>query len=438
MKTKLLHRTTNNLMEGNPKRKETSLMYLFNESFLKECFRELNKDAAPGIDGITKRDYEKNLDENVRALYCKMKSWKYRPKPSRMVKIPKGKNKFRKLGIPCLEDKMIQIGIKRILDEIFEPLFLDCSYGFRKGRNCHEALRAINQKIMNNPVSYILDADIEDFFGSVNHKLLMKALKVRISDRNFLRLIGRFLKSGIMKDGEYAKSNEGTPQGGLISPILANIYLHYGLDVWFRRKAKGKLKGFSGLIRYADDFVVCFKYESDVKLFQNMLEKRLNSIGLKLSRSKTRILKFGRKPWQDWKNGGTKPGTFDFLGFTHICGTSRWGNFKVEVKTIGKRLISKLSMLNEWFKRKRNTLKLKDLWKILCTKVRGHYEYYGVSGNSRSLGEYGYIVKCISFKWLNRRSQKKSFTWNQFNQFVKLNPLPKPKIKHSLYKKFIS
>ena len=410
MRTKLLHRTSNNPMDGNPKRKETSLMYLFNEDFLKECFRELNKDAAPGIDGITKRDYEKNLDENVKILHSNMKSWKYRPNASRMVKIPKGKNKFRQLGIPCIEDKMIQLGIKQILDEIFEPLFLDCSYGFRKGRNCHEALSAINQKIMNNPVSFVLDADIEDFFGSVNHKLLMKALEMRISDKNFLRLIGRFLKSGIMKDGKEAKSDDGTPQGGLISPVLANIYLHYGLDVWFRKEAMTKLKGFSCLVRYADDFVVCFKYEEDIKLFQLMLEERLTSIGLKLSSSKTRIVKFGEKPWIDWKNGGNKPETFDFLGFTHICGTTRRGKFKVEVKTIGKRFISKLTMLNEWFKRKRNTVKLKELWKILCSKVRGHYEYYGVSGNSRTLNKYGYLVGCISFKWLNRRSQKRSYT----------------------------
>lgn len=433
MKTKLLHRTLTNPMEGNPKGKWTSLMHLFSEDFLKECFNELNKDAAPGVDGITKSEYGRNLEENVHELHKRMKAWKYRPQPSRQTKIPKGRNKFRQLGIPCIEDKMVQRGIKRLLDEIFEPLFLDSSFGFISGRNCHEALRTLNHSIDRNPVSYILDADIEDFFGSVNHKLLMKALEFHISDRNFLRLIGRFLRSGIMKDGENAKSDEGTPQGGLISPVLANIYLHYGLDVWFEEKARHKLKGFAELVRYADDFVVCFQYKEDVELFKEILEERLNSIDLKLSSVKTRIVKFGRKPWKEWKDGGDKPDTFDFLGFTHICGTTRKGKFKVEVKTSGKRLSTKLSLMNFWMKKTRNRMRIAELWKLICLKLRGHFEYYGVSGNSISLSKFKDIVKKIAFKWLNRRSQKRSYTWEQFSRFVKFNPLPKPKIKHSLY-----
>ncbi len=433
MVTKLLHRTSNNPMKGNPKAKWTSLIHLLSENYLKECFRGLNKNAAPGVDGITKSEYGKNLDENVRKLHELMMNWRYLPKPSRTAKIPKGKNKFRTLGIPTVEDRMVQLGIKRILDEVFEPLFLNLSHGFIKGRNCHGALKAVNRCIDRNPVSYILDADIKDFFGSVDHKLLMKALEVRISDKNFLRLIGRFLKAGIMEDGKFAKTDEGTPQGGLISPVLANIYLHYTLDVWFIRKAKSQLKGFADLIRYADDFVVCFQYEEDVKLFQNLLIERFSSVGLKLSMKKTRTVKFGRKPWKDWKDGGDKPDSFDFLGFTFICGTTRKGRFKVEVKTSSNRFSGKMALLNTWLKNIRNRVKLGELWKIIRSKVRGHLEYYGVSGNSRSLNRFIFVVENLCYKWINRRSQRKSFTWKKFSKFLKLNPLPKPRIKHSLY-----
>lgn len=341
MRTKLLHRTSNKPMKGNPNNKWTSIIHLLNAPFLKVCFHELNKNAAPGIDGITKEEYGKNLDENISNLLKSMKAWGYRPQPSRKVLISKGNNKFRELGIPAIEDKIVQLGIKKILDEIFEPLFLNFSFGFRAGMGCHDALKGLSNCIFRNPVSYVLDADIKNFFGSVNHKLLMKALEVRIADRNFLRLIGRFLKSGIMEEGQFAKTEEGTPQGGLISPVLANIYLHYALDVWFVRIAKSKLKGFSEIIRYADDFVVCFQFENDAKLFKRMLEMRLSDLHLELADDKTKIVRFGKFPWKQWKNGGVKPETFDFLGFTFMCGKTRKGWFKVELKTNGKRFREK-------------------------------------------------------------------------------------------------
>lgn len=433
MEPKLLHRTSNNPMQGNPRGKWTSLMYRFNEEFLQDCFRMLRKGAAAGADGVTVEEYGVDLERNIRDLVTRMKAWSYRPQASRRVFIPKSDGGTRPLAIPAVEDKIVQVGIKRFLDEIFEPVFLEVSFGFREGRGCHDALKALNETVDRHPVNWVLDADIENFFGSVDHKLLMKALEVKIADRNFLRLIGRFLRAGVMEDGSFHESDRGTPQGGIISPVLANVYLHYALDLWFMREAQPQLKGFTRLIRYADDFVVCFQHQNEAEQFLDMLRERLVSLGLNLAEHKTKIVPFGRGPWNDWRNGGNRPGTFDFLGFTHICGTTRKGGFKVDVKTSRKRLTGKLKTLNIWLRKIRCRKKLEDWWPLLCWQLQGYFIYFGVSGNSRSLWSYRDKVKDLVFKWINRRSQKQSFTWEQFVRFQKFNPLPIPRIRHSLY-----
>jgi group II intron reverse transcriptase/maturase len=393
----------------------------------------LRKGAAPGIDGVTVSEYGENLDENIKDLITRMKSWQYRPQPARRIDIPKGDGKIRPLAIPAVEDKIVQMGIKQFLNEIFEPVFLDMSYGFRNKLSCHDAIRAVNKSIDRNPVNWVVDADVEDFFGSVDHKLLMKALKVRIADRNFLRLISRFLKSGVMKDGSFWETDRGTPQGGIISPVLGNIYLHYALDLWFEREVVPSMRGFAELIRYADDFVVCFQHKSDAMAFLEMLRERFVSLGLKLASHKTKIVEFGQVPWDDWRNGGNRPGTFDFLGFTHICGTTRRGKFKIEVKTSRKRFVEKLKLMNVWLKKVRCWKKLMEWWPLLRSKLQGHFIYYGITGNSEKIWDYLKWVKTLVFKWINRRSQKRSFTWKRFLKHLRRHPLPKPKIYHSLF-----
>ncbi|OGW60542.1 MAG: group II intron reverse transcriptase/maturase [Nitrospirae bacterium RIFCSPLOW2_12_42_9] len=253
METRLLHRT-NKPMEGNPSDKWTSLMHhLLKEEFLKECFQRLKRDAAAGVDGVTVKEYEANLEDNIKDLVTRMKAWKYRPQTVRRVYIPKGDGSKRPLGIPAVEDKIVQMGMKQILEEVFEGEFLDVSYGFRPNRSCHDALDALDKCIMTKPINYVVDMDIEKFFDTVDHKWLIEAVEQRISDKNILRLIVRFLKAGVMEEGKYRETDKGTPQGGIISPILANIYLHYILDKWFQEKVKPQLKGYAQMIRYADD-----------------------------------------------------------------------------------------------------------------------------------------------------------------------------------------
>ncbi len=309
----------------DPNCKFTSLTHLLAEDFLKECFRELKKNKSPGIDGITVNEYEEKLDENIADLVARLKAKQYKPKSVKRVYIPKPNGDKRPLGIPAVEDKIVQMAIKKILEAIFEQYFMDTSYGFRPNRGCHDALKQIDKIIMKYPVNFIVDSSL-------------------------LRLISRFLKSGIMEEGEYFETEQGTPQGGVLSPVLANVYLHYVLDLWFESEVIPQLIGFASLVRYADDFVVCFENEKEARIFGVALRQRMNKFGLKISEEKSKIIEFGRFTCQMAKKYGFKCETFDFLGFTHFCDKTRRGKFKLGRKTSRKKFIQKMKDMNLWLK----------------------------------------------------------------------------------------
>jgi len=420
----------------DPMCKFTSLAHLLTADFLKECFRELKRDKAPGIDGVTWGEYEENLDENIEDLVARLKAKRYRPQPVKRVYIPKPDGDKRPLGIPAIEDKVVQLAIKKILEAIFEEDFCDASYGFRPNRGCHDALDMIDKTIMTQPVNYVVDMDIAKFFDTVDHKCLMECLQQRIVDPSLLRLIARFLKSGVMEEGKYLETDRGTPQGGVLSPMLANIYLHYVLDRWFEKTVKERLTGFAQLVRYADDFIVCFQYGDEARAFGEALKKRLAKFGLKISEEKSRVIEFGRYACQQARKQGKKRATFDFLGFTHYCDKTRTGKFKVGRKTSSKKFRQKMKGMNQWLKDIRNQVELKVWWQVLKQKLVGHYQYYGLSGNIKGLQSYYYNTMRLVFKWMNRRSQKRSYNWQQFNRFLSFNPLPKPKIYHLTYTLF--
>jgi len=414
--------------------KFTSLIHHINEANLVRCYSELKKDKASGIDGITVEEYGCNLEENIEQLVGKLKSKKYRPQPVRRVYIPKaGSDDKRGLGIPAVEDKLVQIMLKKILEAIFETDFVDCSYGFLPGRSCTKAIIRLNEEVMHKPINFIVEVDISKFFDSVSHYWLQRCLEERIADRNLLWLVRRFLKAGVIEDGEFHASEHGTPQGGVISPLLANIYLHYVLDIWFEREFKSKAKGYMQCVRYCDDFVVVCESEYDAKEFLKSLEGRLSKFGLAVSPKKTKIIKFGRGVWNRLKKIGEKPDTFNFLGFTHYCAASRQGYFIMAHKTSKENLRRKLKEVQEWLRKIRSFASLKEWWQALKAKLIGHYNYFGISGNYRCLKQFYERVVCIAFKWINRRSQRKSMTAEMFFRYLELNPLPMPRIYHKLY-----
>ena len=415
------------------KYKCATLMHLLTEEYLMGCFWELKRNKAPGIDGVNVEEYETNLKENIRELAVELREWKYKPQPVKRVYIPKSDGSKRSLGIPTVRDKVIQMGIKKILEAIFEVEFLDVSYGFRPKKNCHNALDKVSEAIMTKPVNHIVDMDIEKFFDTVNHKWLIKCLKQRINDTNFIRLIGRFLKTGVIEAGKYMETDKGTPQGGVLSPILANIYLHYILDLWFEKVAKKQIKGYAQEVRYCDDFVCCFQKKQEALKFEGMLKARLSKFGLKISEKKSKIIGFGRYARQNAKAKGEKTATFDFLGFTYYCDETLTGKYKVGRKTSSKKFRQKMKAMNKWLKDIRNQVELKEWWQVLRRKMTGHYNYYGISGNMQGISKFQHNCTVLAYKWINRRSQKKSYNLEQFYCFIKYNPLPKPKIYHSMY-----
>lgn len=449
----MLYRQKLSLISRKARQDETckfnNLMHLVNEWSLKSCFYMLKKNKAPGVDRVTVEEYEKNLDENVGNLLGRMKKMSYRPQAVRRSYIPKDNGKTRPLGIPTIEDKMVQMAFAQILEAIWEQDFVEFSYGFRPGRNCHQALDKLDSILMFKPVNYVIDADIKGFFDNVDHGWMRKCLEVRISDRKFIRYVVRFLKSGIVEEGKYLDTEKGTPQGGIVSPVLANIYLHYVLDSWFVKSVGGHVNGYVGLIRYADDFVICVQSKVDTDRILTAIKRRFEKFGLELSNEKTRIVPFGRRVHREWKcderksesdsyrKPATKPGTFNFLGFTHYCTTSRKGKFKVARKTEKKRFVRGLKKMGKWLKYNRNRKRLKEIWESVSLMLIGHYRYYGVSDNFRQLNNFRDEVKRLVFKWLNRRSQKNSFTWEGFVKYQKVHPLPLPRIYHNLYRNVV-
>lgn len=408
----------------------TSLAHLLNVPFLAECHGMLKRDKAPGVDGVSVEEYGKGLEEKLKGLVGRMKAKQYRPQAVRRVYIPKGNGNLRPLGIPSVEDKVVQMGMARILEAVFEWDFLDVSHGFRPGRGCHGALRAFDRMSMTRPVSYVIEVDIKGYYDHIDHKWLMKCLEQRIADPSFLRLIGRTLKAGVMEEGVRSETEEGAPQGGIVSPVLSNIYLHYILDLWFERKLKKGLQGYAELIRYCDDFVIGCQHGWEAEKILVELKERLKKFGLEVSEEKTRIMEFGRFAEGRAEKRGGKAGAVEFLGFTHFCAKSRSGRFMVGRRTSGKRFRAKLMAMNAWLKALRNRVPLPDWWRVLKWKLNGHYQYYGITGNRRGIDRFYQQVLKMVYKWWNRRSQKRSGNWEEFQRRLQWNPLPKPRLMH--------
>jgi len=405
-------------------RKAQNLMKYINTANLYTKFLQLDGNKATGIDKVTKEDYSQNLNENLNKLVDRMKTFSYRPQAVRRVYIPKSNGKLRPLGIPAFEDKLVQGIMTDELNVIYEHLFLDCSYGFRPNRDCHKAIKQIDNCIMRHKTNYIVEADIKGFFDNVNHKWLIKFLEHDIQDKNFIRYVVRFLKSGIMEDLKYYESDKGTPQGGLISPVLANVYLHYVLDLWFALYVKVKCNGYCELVRYADDFVVCFEKEDEAKWFYQELMERLAKFDLEIEPTKTRIFPFG-------KNSKTKD-NFDFLGFNIYNGTTRNGYYAVMYRTSKKKSKLKRVNIKEYLKEHR-TIEPKGLIKHLNRVLIGYYNYYGISFNVKWLQDiYCYVVEQLK-KWLSRRSQRGEITWNKMYAILKYEPLVRPRITFQLW-----
>ncbi len=409
-----------------------NLMYLLSEDFLAGCFRELRKSAAPGVDGETWEMYSSSLSENLSCMIDWIKRGQYWPQPVRRVNIPKDEHSKRPLGIPTIGDKIIQLAMTKILTSIFDGDFLPVSYGYRPGKGAHQALRNLESCLFTSPITTVIDADIKGFFDNVSHEKLMVCLQQRIGDKKFLRLINRFLKAGVMEDGVYSDTEIGTPQGGILSPILSNIFLHYVLDMWLAVKAKTEYTGKIALFRYADDFVICVEKPEEAEKLLEAIRKRFAICGLTLAEEKTRLLSFGRKAWFKWRGGGKKPETFDFLGFTHYVGLSRSGRYKVGRVTSRKKFSKSLSAIKVWLASVRNT-PMRSWWGKLAVKLRGYFQYYGVSGNSTAISRYANKVRELIHQALARRSQRKAGLWGKLNRYLVCYPLPKPIIYHKWY-----
>lgn len=412
-----------------------SLMHLLNAEYLKGCYLLLKRGKAAGIDGRTLESYTKEqmyqaIEEVVRLMRVK----RYKPQPVRRVYIDKENGKKRSLGIPTVMDKVIQLGMTRILMAIYEPTFLPVSFGYRPARGAHEAVKEINHMIMGKRVNWVVEADIQRFFDTIDHTWMLRCVGERVKDPNFIQLIRKFLKAGILIEGQSIASNEGTPQGGIISPILANIYLHYVLDLWFERLEKRVLRGYTQLVRYADDFVIGVQHKGDAEKIRQDLAERLKQFGLTLSEEKTKVLEFGRFSRENTKRRGKrKLDTFDFLGFTHYCSQTRDGRFMLGVKTSKKRMNRSLISMNQWLKGIRNLVATGVIWEKLSQKLTGHYNYYGISGNFAAINQYYYRTRNLTLKWMNRRSRKKSWNWEEFEKYLTTYPLPTPKLTYAIY-----
>ena len=401
------------------------IMKFVNKEAIIEQHKRQMKNKATGVDGIGKMEYAENLDENVENLINRMKTMTYTPQDVKRVYIPKtGSKELRPLGIPAYEDKLVQGAMADVLNEIYEHIFLECSYGFRPNRDCHQAIKKLDEIIMKKKITSVVDADIKGFFNNVNHEWLTKFLEHTIQDPKFIQYVVRFLKAGIMENMQHHESDKGTPQGGLISPILANIYLHYVLDLWFELYIKIKCKGEAYLIRYADDFVCCFEKEEDAKMFYTELKDRLNKFDLELAEDKSRIIPFGNE------NNKEK---FDFLGFTHINGTSRKGNYKLVHHTSGKKSSAKKQAVKLWLKEAVRIYDITYLIKKLNVKLQGTFRYYGMSDNYEWMIKFRRYVIYQLHEQLNRRSQRGKISWERFHKMLKYNPIVMPKIYHSMW-----
>jgi RNA-directed DNA polymerase len=424
---------------GEKARKEPKLVFtslyhhITDVDNLRACYDSLDGNKAVGTDGVSKEEYGKDLEANLKDLSDRLGRMGYRPQPKRRTYIPKpGSEKGRPLGISCLEDKIVEGGVKRTLEPIYEAVFEESSYGYRPGGSQHDCLDELGRTIQQKRVNHIVEADIRNFFDKVNHEWLMKFLEHRIGDKRVLRLIHRMLKSGIMEDGLTHASEAGTPQGSILSPLLSNIYLHYVLDLWFRVRIKKWSRGEAYYFRFADDFLACFQYRDDALRFQTSLRDRLKEFGLELAEDKTKCIKFGRFARVDSYKQGKKPDEFTFLGFTHYGGKTKEGYFKVKRRTSRKKFGKSLKEFSEWARRSRNVLSKGEMIRQARARVIGHLNYYAITDNLGKCTDFVYYATRILYKWINRKSQRKSYTWSAFNQVLKWVNWPVPRIRKDL------
>ncbi|MFL0248282.1 group II intron reverse transcriptase/maturase [Candidatus Clostridium stratigraminis] len=411
----------------------TSLYHHINEDMLRKCHIELDGKKAVGIDRVTKAEYEVNLEENISNLVERLKNKAYKPLPSLRVFIPKGNGKVRPLGIASYEDKMVQLAVKKILEAIYEPRFLSNMHGFRPRRGCHSAIKEVYSRMYNGKINYIVDADIKGFFDNMSHEWIMKFLGVYIKDPNFLWLIKKYLKAGVVTDGVFDESTGGSAQGNIISPIIANIYMHNALMLWYKVVMAKDIKGDNFLTVYADDFIAGFQYKWEAEKYYDELKKRMGKFNLELEISKSRLLEFGKFAESNRKaRGEGKPETFDFLGFTFYCGKSRRGYPCVMLQTSSKKFRQKLKDTKKWLYDNR-TVPVKEMIKALNLKLVGHYRYYGVSFNGKRITNFLHRVQQFLCKTLNRRSDMKSYNWDGYTEMLKYYSLAKPKIYCKLF-----
>ncbi len=382
---------------------------------LRACYDTLPAKKASGVDGVTKEEYGKNLEENLRDLSSRLKRMGYRPGPKRRSYVPKpGSEKGRPLGISNLEDKIVEEATKRTLEPIYEAVFEDSSYGYRPGRTPHQCLDALGRTLQQKRVSRVVEADIRSYFDTVNHEWMVKFLRHRIGDERVIRLIIRMLKSGIMEDGLVRATEQGTPQGSILSPLLSNIYLHYVLDLWFSRRVRRQCQGEAYYFRFADDFLACFQYKGEAEQFRQRLEDRLEGFGLKLAEEKTNCIEFSRFARENAYKQGEKPQEFTFLGFTHYCGKTKEGYFKVKRRTSRKKLGQSLRRFSDWARKARSVLRKGDMFRLARARVVGHLNYYAITDNTDRCRYYVRSTERILFKWLNRKSQRRAYTWDAY------------------------
>ena len=417
-----------------PKLELMTVAHHVDMAWLREAYRRTRKDGAAGVDGVTAAQYEAGLEANLSGLLDRFKSGRYRAPPVRRVHIPKpGKaGKTRPLGIPTLEDKVLQRAVLMALEPIFEQDFLDCSYGFRPGRGPHMALEALWRGLMGLGGGWVIDLDIRSFFDEVDRGWLRDFLGRRVRDRTIRRAVGKWLNAGVMEDGAVRRTDRGTPQGGVISPLLSNLYLHHVLDLWFERDVEPRLRGRAFAVRFADDAVLAFEREEDARRVFAVLGKRFAKYGLRLHPEKTRLVDFRSPPRR--KPGGTQRGrSFALLGFTHHWGRSREGRWVVKRKTAKDRLTRAVRAVGDWCRRNRHQ-PVAVQWAALRRKLLGHYAYYGITGNYRALGRFYWWVRATWYKWLCRRSPRARMTWDRFLRLCRRCPLPRPRIVQSIYR----